>query len=64
MRLEGDDYVSSRHALIEPRADGLWIRDEGSTNGTFVNGARVTSERQLRTGDIVRIGQTDFRVET
>ena len=63
MRLDGDDFVSSRHALLEPRADGLWVEDAGSTNGTFVNGARVTTPRLLRRGDVVRIGQTDMRVE-
>jgi hypothetical protein len=63
VRLDGDDFVSGRHALIEPRADGLWIEDAGSTNGTFVNGARVTTSRLLQPGDVVRIGQTDLRVE-
>lgn len=64
MQLEGDDFVSSRHAVLEPRPDGLWVEDAGSTNGTFVNGARVTTPRLLRRGDVVRIGQTDMRVET
>jgi hypothetical protein len=63
VRLDGDDFVSSRHALIEPRTDGLWVSDAGSTNGTFVNGARVTDWRLLQPGDVVRIGQTDLRVE-
>jgi predicted component of type VI protein secretion system len=62
MRLDGDDFVSSRHAVLEPRADGLWVEDAGSTNGTFVNGARVTTPRLLQPGDVVRIGQTDLRV--
>jgi pSer/pThr/pTyr-binding forkhead associated (FHA) protein len=63
VRLDGDDFVSSRHAVLEPRPDGLWIEDAGSTNGTFVNGARVTTARLLAAGDVVRIGQTDLRVE-
>jgi hypothetical protein len=63
VRLDGDDFVSSRHAVLEPRPDGLWVEDAGSTNGTFVNGARVTSARLLQSGDVVRIGQSDFRVE-
>src|SRR6476469_6941809 len=41
IRLDGDDFASTRHALLEPRPDGLWVEDVGSTNGTFVNGARV-----------------------
>jgi pSer/pThr/pTyr-binding forkhead associated (FHA) protein len=39
------------------------VEDIGSTNGTFVNGARVTTPRRLAKGDVVRVGQTDFRVE-
>jgi FHA domain-containing protein len=62
IRLDGDEFVSSRHALIEPRSDGLWVSDAGSTNGTFVNGARVTDARLLHDGDVIRIGQTDLKV--
>ena len=62
-RLDGDDFASTRHAMLEPRPDGLWVEDIGSTNGTFVNGARVTTARLLAAGDVVRIGQTDLRVE-
>jgi pSer/pThr/pTyr-binding forkhead associated (FHA) protein len=39
------------------------VEDVGSTNGTFVNGARVTTARLLQPGDVVRIGKTDLRVE-
>ena len=63
IRLDGDEFVSTRHAMLEPRPDGLWVEDVGSTNGTFVNGARVTTARLLAPGDIVRIGQTDLQVE-
>ena len=61
--LDGDDFASARHARFESRRDGLWVEDIGSTNGTFVNGARVTTPRRLSQGDIVRVGQTDFRVD-
>lgn len=63
VRLDGDEYASARHARFEPRRDGLWVEDAGSSNGTFVNGARVTSARRVGPGDVVRIGQTDLRVE-
>jgi pSer/pThr/pTyr-binding forkhead associated (FHA) protein len=63
LRLDIDEYASSRHALVEPRADGLWLQDVGSTNGTFVNGARIGDPRLLRPGDVIRVGQSDFRVE-
>lgn len=63
IRLEHDEFVSARHARIEPRSDGMWIDDLGSTNGTFVNGERVKSGRALRQGDVVRIGETELRLQ-
>jgi predicted component of type VI protein secretion system len=61
--LERDEYASARHARIEPRRDGVWIEDVGSTNGTFVNGDRVSAPRRLEPGDLIRIGETDLRFE-
>jgi FHA domain len=61
--LPNDDFASSAHARIEPRRDGVWIEDVGSTNGTFVNGERVDGARRLQTGDVVRIGETDLRFD-
>jgi len=63
IRLDGDEFASGQHARFEPRADGIWIEDLQSTNGTFVNGERVTAQR-LQAGDIVRIGQTELRLES
>lgn len=63
LQLLEDDFASGRHAVFDPRRDGVWIEDLGSTNGTFVNGVRLTSARRLTPGDIVRIGETDFRYE-
>jgi hypothetical protein len=64
LRLDEDEYVSSRHALITPAETGVWVEDLGSTNGTFVNGAPVTSARLLAAGDVVRVGDTQLRVES
>ncbi|HZN21719.1 MAG TPA: FHA domain-containing protein [Gaiellaceae bacterium] len=63
IRLDGDDFASSRHASIEPGADGVWVEDLGSTNGTFVNGERITARTLVRAGDAVRIGQTELVLE-
>ena len=63
IRLDADTTVSNRHATLSKRPDGLWVEDAGSTNGTFVNGARVTSARLLQPGDVIRIGHTDLLVE-
>jgi hypothetical protein len=61
--LPNDEYASTRHVRIEPRRDGVWVEDIGSTNGTFVNGIRLTRERKLVPGDVVRVGETDLRFE-
>jgi pSer/pThr/pTyr-binding forkhead associated (FHA) protein len=62
--IESDEYASSHHARFEPRRDGVYVEDVGSTNGTFVNGIRLTRERRLTPGDTVRIGETDLRFES
>jgi hypothetical protein len=61
--IDGDEYASSRHARFEPRRDGVYVEDAGSTNGTFVNGIRLARERRLKAGDVVRVGETDLRFE-
>jgi hypothetical protein len=61
--LVNDEYASAKHARVEPRQDGVWVQDLGSTNGTFLNGARLERPRRLTHGDIVRVGETDLRYE-
>lgn len=63
LALRGDGFASAVHARIEARAGGVWVSDEGSTNGTFVNGARIDRPRKLARGDVVRVGETDLRFE-
>jgi hypothetical protein len=63
LALEQDDFASARHARFEPRRDGVWVSDGGSTNGTFVNGARLSKPRRLSPGDVVRVGSTDLRYD-
>ena len=63
VQLENDEFASARHARVEPRRDGVWVQDRGSTNGTFVNGTRLQRPRRLSAGDIVRVGESDFRFE-
>jgi FHA domain-containing protein len=58
-----DEYASARHARFEPRQDGVWVQDLGSTNGTYLNGTRLDGPRRLARGDIVRVGETDLRYE-
>ena len=56
--LEADEKVSRLHAVLDRYPSGWAIRDVGSRNGTFVNGERLLSERVLRPGDEVTIGDT------
>ena len=54
--------VSRRHALLEPYATGFAISDL-SANGTLVNRIRSRDHQPLGSGDIIRIGDEDYRVE-
>jgi pSer/pThr/pTyr-binding forkhead associated (FHA) protein len=62
LRLE-DSTVSNRHARIRKRADGLYVEDCESTNGTFVNGKKVNMHR-LQNGDVIVIGKYTITHET
>jgi FHA domain-containing protein len=64
VNLARDEYASSNHARVEPRRDGVWLEDVGSTNGTYLNGIRLTSAKKLAPGDVLRIGETELRYET
>lgn len=57
-----DNTVSRSHARIAQEVTGYVLYDEGSTNGTYVNGAKV-QRHNLVTGDLVQIGSTKFRFE-
>ena len=75
--LPEDEFASGRHARFEPRRDGVYVEDVGSTNGTFVNGIRLTRDRRLdarrrraRRGDgpevravTLQIGQKEVRTD-
>jgi hypothetical protein len=63
VQLDGDEFASAQHARIEPRRDGVWVEDIGSTNGTYVNGTRIDRPRKLAPNDVLRVGETDLRYE-
>ena len=56
------DRVSLRHASLFLRRDTLWLRDLGSTNGTFLNGERITSDRPLSAGDVIHFADQGCRL--
>lgn len=59
----GDDFVSGKHARFSPSGDGAVLEDLGSTNGTLLNGQRVTTAMTLRPGDTVDIGTVKLKVD-
>ncbi|MQM28955.1 FHA domain-containing protein FhaB/FipA [Glycomyces albidus] len=57
-----DDFASSRHARVAPR-DGQWmVEDLGSTNGTYLGRARVTTPTPVPLGVPIRIGRSSFEL--
>ncbi|MDZ4717562.1 MAG: FHA domain-containing protein, partial [Roseiflexaceae bacterium] len=50
-----DTRVSRHHAQLRYRSRRFWVADLSSTNGTFINGERIT-ERALRGSDILSLG--------
>jgi adenylate cyclase len=56
--LLADPQASRRHATVSPRGDAVVVEDLGSTNGTLLDGAAITSAVVLVAGSVVRIGDT------
>jgi len=56
------DFVSGRHARFALFADALVVEDLGSTNGTLVNGKRITAPATLEPGSLVSIGDVTLRI--
>lgn len=58
-----DEYASAHHALLTWR-EGQWhLEDRASRNGTILNDSRIGRATIVRAGDIVRIGETELRLE-
>ncbi len=57
-----DPYASEFHMRFTPDGDRIVLHDLGSTNGTYVNGRRVTSSVVLNKGDAVQVGKTVMEV--
>lgn len=53
-----DDYASTRHARLSPRGGDWYVEDLGSTNGTYLDRAKVTTAVRVPLGTPVRVGKT------
>jgi hypothetical protein len=58
-----DRFASSIHARLYSRGASYYVEDMGSTNGTYLNGARLDGEAELSDLDEVKIGDTELRFE-
>ena len=57
-----DDYASTRHAQLVPRNGQWYIEDIGSTNGTYLDRAKVSGPTPVPLGVPIRIGRTSFEL--
>jgi pSer/pThr/pTyr-binding forkhead associated (FHA) protein len=58
-----DDFVSSNHAMLTFRGRSWFIEDQGSTNGTYVNGHRIDRPVALSFGDELTVGRVRMRLD-
>ncbi len=58
----GDPYASDFHLRMTSKDGRIVMSDLGSTNGTYVNGRRVTAPTELVRGDAVQVGKTVMEV--
>jgi len=58
-----DDFVSTNHAMLTFRGRSWFIEDQGSTNGTYVNGHRIDRPVALSFGDEITVGRVRMRLD-
>lgn len=58
----GDDFVSGRHARVFPSGAQAVLEDLGSTNGTLLNGERISAPQHLSAGDVIDVGSVRLKV--
>lgn len=61
--VEGESSVSRKHASLTREGDAVTINDLGSSNGTYVNGTRISAQQTLKPGDTVQFGGAQYRYE-
>lgn len=58
-----DDFVSANHAMLTFRGRSWFVEDQGSTNGTYVNGHRIERAVALSFGDELTVGRVRMRLD-
>ena len=57
-----DEFASGRHLRVFPRAEGWFVEDLGSRNGTIVGGVTITGTVPVESGSVIRIGRTTLEL--
>jgi pSer/pThr/pTyr-binding forkhead associated (FHA) protein len=57
-----DEEVSRRHALVTIGEGSVLVEDLGSSNGTFVDGERISKETEMHPGEYMKVGQTTMEL--
>lgn len=57
-----DPYASEFHLRLVSQESGMMLHDLGSTNGTYVNGRRVSAPTELKRGDTIQVGKTVMEI--
>lgn len=55
------ENVSRQHCSLLLRGGSVFLRDDGSTNGTYLNNVEVRGETPLRSGDLIKVGSAIFK---
>ncbi len=55
------DNVSRRHCAVVHRSGRFFVKDLGSTNGSYLNDDEIREEKQLRSGDLIKVGSAIFK---
>jgi len=58
-----DTFASQEHALVTRRGGQWWLEDRNSSNGTTLNGEPVREPTVISSGDVIGIGQVQFKLE-
>jgi len=61
--LPDDTFASQLHSRVYARDNEMWVEDLGSTNGTHMNGARISAPMLLSAGDRLQVGSTIFEAQ-
>lgn len=63
IQIKNDDYISGKHCTIEQRGGKFYLADAHSTNGTFLNGSRISAMTEIVSGNVIKIGDTRLKFE-